>query len=122
MRYRVTNLTRNTVLADRAERADSFLRRFQGLMGVTALPLGEGLQIEPCTSIHTFFMRIPIDALFLDRQLRVVDVCHALPPWRTSRVYFGARSVLELPAGTAAASGTQPGDTLAFAPSDDPGR
>ncbi|MEW5738626.1 MAG: DUF192 domain-containing protein [Myxococcota bacterium] len=116
MRYRVTNLTRNTLLADRAARADSFLSRFKGLMGVAALPLGEGLQIEPCTSIHTFFMRIPIDALFLDKDLTVVDICHALPPWRVSRVYFGARSVLELPAGTAAASQTQPGDRLAMTP------
>lgn len=119
MRYRVTNLTRNTLLADRAARADTFLSRFKGLMGVTELPLGDGLQIEPCTSIHTFFMRIPIDALFLDKELKVVDICHAMPPWKVSRVYFGARSVLELPAGTAAASGTQAGDVLSFAPHDD---
>jgi uncharacterized membrane protein (UPF0127 family) len=119
MRYRVTNLTRNTVLADRAARADTFFSRFKGLMGVTELPLGDGLQIEPCRSIHTFFMRIPIDAVFLDESLKVVDVCHAMPPWKVSRVYFGARSVLELPAGTAAASGTQPGDALSFVPIDD---
>jgi hypothetical protein len=118
VRYRVTNLTRNTLLADQATRAVSFLSRFKGLMGVSELPLGHGLQIEPCTSIHTFFMRIPIDALFLDKDLTVVDICHALPPWRVSRVYFEARSVLELPAGTAAASQTQPGDRLAFAPVD----
>ncbi|MCC6337445.1 MAG: DUF192 domain-containing protein [Myxococcales bacterium] len=116
MRYRVINQTRNTLLADQAARADSFLSRFKGLMGVPELPMGHGLQIEPCNSIHTFFMRIPIDALFLDQQLQVVDICHALPPWRVSRVYFGARSVLELPAGTAAASQTQPGDRLSFAP------
>jgi uncharacterized membrane protein (UPF0127 family) len=116
MRYRVTNLTRNTLLADRAARADTFVSRFRGLMGRPELPLGDGLQIDPCTSIHTFFMKIPIDALFLDRSLQVVDVCHAMPPWRMSRVYFGAQSVLELPAGTAAASGTQVGDRLAFEP------
>lgn len=119
MRYRVTNLTRNTLLADQAGRADTFVSRFKGLMGRAELPLGDGLHIEPCTSIHTFFMRIPIDALFLDKELKVVDICHAMPPWRVSRVYFGARSVLELPAGTARASGTQPGDTLAFSPASD---
>lgn len=108
------NLTRKTLLADQAERADTFLTRFRGLMGVTSFPMGRGLHIEPCTSIHTFFMRLPIDALFLDSTLCVVDVCHALAPWRMSRVYFGARSVLELPAGTAAASGTLPGDHLEF--------
>jgi hypothetical protein len=115
MRYRVTNLTRNTLLADRVARADGFLGRLKGLMGVEDLPMGEGLHIEPCTSIHTFFMKIPIDALFLDEGLTVVDVCHAMPAWRMSRVYLRARSVLELPAGTAQASGTERGDVLAFA-------
>lgn len=117
MRYRVTNQTRKTLLADSAAEADSFLGRFKGLMGVTELPLGQGLHIRPCNSIHTFFMRIPIDAVFLDGAQQVVDVCHALPPWRVSRVYFGARSVLELPAGTAAAARTVAGDQLHFLPS-----
>lgn len=114
MRYRVMNLTRNTLLADGASRADSFVQRFKGLMGVTELPLGQGLHIAPCNSIHTFFMKIPIDALFLDAAGEVVDICHAMAPWRMSRVYFGAKSVLELPAGTAAASQTQAGDRLSF--------
>jgi hypothetical protein len=116
MRYRVTNLTRNTLLADRSSRADTFMTRLKGLMGVTDFPLGEGLLIEPCTSIHTFFMKLPIDALFLDKELQVVDICHSMQAWRMSKVYFGARSVLELPAGTALASQTEPGDRLQFAP------
>jgi uncharacterized membrane protein (UPF0127 family) len=114
MRYRVMNLTRNTLLADEAQRAESFMERFRGLMGVTDLPVGHGLHIAPCTSIHTFFMKIPIDALFLDASQQIVDICHAMTPWRVSRVYFGAKSVLELPAGTAAASKTEPGDRLTF--------
>ena len=116
MRYRVMNVTRNTLLADGAARADSFLSRFKGLMGVEQLPLGEGLHIAPCNSIHTFFMKIPIDAVFLDAQSQVVDICHAIAPWRVSKVYFGAKSVLELPAGTAAAAQTQAGDRLSFEP------
>lgn len=115
-RYRVTNQTRNTLLADAAGRADTFVSRFKGLMGVADLPLGRGLHIEPCTSIHTFFMKIPIDAVFLDASHQVVAVCHAMPPWRMSRVFFGARSVLELPAGTAAAAQTVAGDRLVFEP------
>lgn len=114
MRYRVMNLTRNTPLADQASRADSFFERFKGLMGVTELPEGHGLHIWPCNSIHTFFMKIPIDALFLDEGGQVVDICHAMPPWRLSRVYLKAQSVLELPAGTAKASQTKPGDRLSF--------
>jgi len=114
MRYRVMNLTRNTPLADQAARADSFLTRFKGLMGVAELPVGQALHIAPCNSIHTFFMKIPIDAVFLDASEQVVDICHAMPPWRMSKVYWGAKSVLELPAGTAAASQTQAGDRLSF--------
>lgn len=114
MRYRVTNLTRNTLLADHAGKADTFVSRFKGLMGVKELPMGHGLHIEPCNSIHTFFMKIPIDALFLDASGHVVEVCHAMPAWRMSRIYFAAKSVLELPAGTALASKTEAGDQLSF--------
>jgi uncharacterized membrane protein (UPF0127 family) len=117
MRYRVMNLTRNTPLAAQASRADTFGARFKGLMGVAELPLGYGLHIAPCNSIHTFFMKIPIDVVFLDAAGQVVEVCHAMPPWRMSKVFFGAKSVLELPAGTAAASGTERGDRLEFLPS-----
>jgi hypothetical protein len=117
MRYRVTNLTRNTLLADRAGRADTFARRLKGLMGITTFSVGDGLHIEPCTGIHTFFMRIPLDAIFLDASLEVIAVCHTLAPWRVSPVYLRARSVLELPAGTTRASSTQTGDRLCFEPS-----
>ena len=116
MRYRVTNQTRNTLLGDKVALADGFFTRFKGLMGVTQLPVGEGLHIVPCTSIHTFFMRIPIDVLFLDKELNVVDLRAAMPAWRMSRYYPSARSVLELPAGTAEAAQTRPGDRLVFAP------
>ncbi len=119
LRYRVTNLDRNTLLADRAARADSFVSRFKGLMGVRALPPGDGLHIAPCNSVHTFFMRIPIDVLFLDASQQIVAIAPALAPWRVSRVYFGAKSVLELPAGAAEATQTRAGDRLFFEPLDD---
>lgn len=76
--------------------------------------MGEGLHIVPCNSIHTFFMRIPIDVAFLDKDLRIVKVMPAMPPWRASSIYFSAKSVLELPAGVFAGSGTVEGDELAF--------
>jgi uncharacterized membrane protein (UPF0127 family) len=116
MRLRVNNETRDRLLADRAERATSFMDRFVGLMGRSSLALGEGLHLVPCNSIHTFFMRIPIDVAFLDPDGLIVKQFPALPPWRTTPVYFRARSVLELPAGTLRASGTQEGDRLAFEP------
>jgi uncharacterized protein len=114
MRLRVNNETRGRLLADRAERATSFMDRFVGLMGRRSLALGEGLHLVPCNSIHTFFMRIPIDVAFLDPDGVIVKQFPALPPWRTTSVYFRARSVLELPAGTLRASGTLEGDRLAF--------
>ncbi len=117
MLFRVTNVTRNQVLADRAERATSFARRFVGLMGRRDLPLGDGLHIVPCNSIHTFFMRIPIDVLFLDADDTVLRATTAMVPWRASTILWKCRSVLELPAGVLQGSGTEPGDQLSFAPS-----
>lgn len=111
------NRTRDTLLATKAEHARSFSARFVGLMGRRSLPFGEALWIDPCNSIHTFFMRIPIDVVFLDRELRVVRAIPAMVPWRASSIYRKARTVLELPAGTLAASGTSEGDQLDFQPS-----
>jgi uncharacterized protein len=112
--FRVTNETRGKILADRAEEATGFIDRFVGLMGRKRFELGEALHIAPCNSIHTFFMRLSIDAVFLDRDHKVVKVYGSMPPWRMSGLFFAARSVLELPAGTAAASGTSEGDQLVF--------
>lgn len=113
-RFVAKNATKGTLLADAAETADTFAARFKGLMGVSDFPFGRGLLIVPCTSIHTFFMKVAIDALFLDRSRAVVAVYHALAPWRMSRFHPGAHSVLELPAGTAVASQTETGDRLSF--------
>lgn len=112
--YQVRNATKDKVLALEVREARSFVARFKGLMGVPDLPLGHGLHIVPCNSIHTFFMRIAIDAIFLDRSHKVVKALPAMPPWRVSSVYFEAHSVLELPAGVIQASGTAPGDALEF--------
>ena len=122
MRWKVNNVTRGRLLADRAERALSFKDRFMGLMGRRSLTFGEGMHIAPCNSIHTFFMRIPIDVAFLDREGLIIKQIPAMPPWRVSSVYFKAHSVLELPAGTLAASETQEGDRLSFEPAAQAGQ
>ena len=114
MPFTVRNQTRDKLLAARATEATTFAARFMGLMGKKELPFGEALHIAPCNSIHTFFMKIPIDAVFLDKELKVVKVCSAMVPWRISNVYWAAHSVLELPAGTTSASGTREGDQLDF--------
>lgn len=94
-----------------SEVADRPLRRLRGLMGRRGLPAGEGLLVSPAPAIHTAFMRFPIDALFLDRDLRVLRVVEQLHPWRmASRRH--ARSVLELSAGECARRGIGVGDRL----------
>lgn len=75
---------------------------------------GCGIWISPCSGIHTFFMRFPIDAVFIDRGQRVVRVYERLRPWRLVLLVPGAHSVVELPAGTVAGIGLRPGGQLAF--------
>jgi uncharacterized protein len=115
-RYRVMNRTRGALLADRAELASGMLERMKGLLGRKELRFGEALHIVPCNSIHTFFMGFPIDALFLDRDGRIVKLLPGVAPWRTSGIYLRAHSCLELPAGTVAGSGTLQGDEVVFEP------
>ena len=87
------------------------LSRMKGLLGRRQLSPGEGLLLQPAWSIHTFFMRFPIDAVFLDREQRVVKVAAGLPPWRTAAA-GRARAVLELAAGEAERVGLAPGARL----------
>ncbi|NWF78537.1 MAG: DUF192 domain-containing protein [Chloroflexi bacterium] len=112
MVLQVLNTTRGSVLAARCGEARSFLARGRGLMGRPALAAGEGLLIEPCSSVHSFFMRFPIDVVFADRQHRVVGLTEAMAPNRPYAGAWGARYVVELPAGTIAATGTRLGDVL----------
>ena len=107
------NNTRNTVLAQAADLADSGAKRRTGLLKHERLAPGEGLWIVPCEAVHTFFMKFPIDLVYLDKQRRVRKVRHAVPAWRMSGC-LAAHSVLELPAGTVAESGTAVGDILAM--------
>jgi hypothetical protein len=113
MALRILNKTRSTVLATRAEVAGESGSRRRGLLGRTGLAEGEGLWIVPCEAVHCFFMKFTIDVVFLDRKRRVVKVRPSLKPWRIAGC-LRAHSVLELPEGVIAASGTQPGDELVF--------
>jgi uncharacterized membrane protein (UPF0127 family) len=110
---RVRNLTRETVLATAADVADTSAKRRTGLLKHQRLEPGEGLWISPCESVHTFFMKFAIDLVYLDKQKKVRKVRHSVPPWRLSAC-LAAHSVLELPAGSVAPTGTARGDQLAF--------
>ena len=85
-----------TVLGVEAEVAESAFERMRGLIGRDRLERGRGMLITKCNCIHTFFMRFPIDATFLDGQGRIVKTVKGIRPWRPW-VWGGwrARSVLE---------------------------
>jgi uncharacterized membrane protein (UPF0127 family) len=104
------------VLAERIEVASTPWARARGLLGRTGLEPSSGILIDPCRSIHMFFMRFPIDAVFLDRAGRVVKVLPHLRPWRVSPIVFSACQVLELPAGAAQRAGLQKGAVIRFSP------
>ncbi len=126
------NVTREVRLTEYGRVADSFSTRLVGLLRDRSLVLGDGLWIKPCNSIHSIGMRFIFDAIFLDRDLRVVHLMREMKPWRISKIVFSASSVLELPAGvitqTATALGDQfemrrklpPDFTLASAKNDSP--
>ena len=113
IRLRVVNLTRNTELASSMEVANSGSKRNKGLLGRESLSPGEGLWIIPCEAVHTFWMRFPIDLVYLDGKKQIAKLTHEVPPWRLSAC-FEAHSVLELPAGTIRNTQTQAGDALEF--------
>ena len=113
MKIRVRNKERGTVLAEGADVAEDSKTRRTGLLKHERLEPGQGLWIVPCESVHSFWMKFAIDVLYLDRQKKVKKVRANMVPWRVS-VCLMAHSVLELPAGTAAATGTRRGDILEF--------
>jgi uncharacterized protein len=102
------------VVVERCWVADKPWSRMRGLLGRSELPMGEGLLLKPCGSVHMFFMRFAIDVVFLDRELAVVGVVPVLRPWRTAG-RRGAKAALELPAGEAARRGIEPGERLRLA-------
>lgn len=106
------------VVCERCVVADRALVRMKGLLGKAELPSGDGILLRPAGSIHTHFMRFPIDVVFLDRESRVIDLRVGLRPWSMAR-RRGARSVLELRAGEAERRGILVGDVLRVGPGQD---
>jgi uncharacterized membrane protein (UPF0127 family) len=109
---RIDNRTRGVPLADRARLANNPYTRLVGLLPRRHLEPGEGLALLPGSAIHTFFMRMAIDVIFVDREGLVLKTAVNVRPWRMVNAPRKTRYTLELPVGVIEQSSTFAGDTL----------
>src|SRR3569832_1195442 len=96
---RIENETKGTRLGDTIKIADSSLRRIVGLLGTPHLEPHSGLLIFPTQGVHTFFMKYPIDLVFINKRRQVIGTRIGLKPYRLSLIMWSAECVLELPEG-----------------------
>ncbi|MFC1755250.1 DUF192 domain-containing protein [Thermoproteota archaeon] len=96
---RIVNKTKSSVLAEKAEIANTPLSRMKGLLGRDKIDLGEGLVIVPCSAIHTFFMKFSIDVAFIDVNNKVVALSRDLTPGKLFSGGRESKKVIELPVG-----------------------
>lgn len=109
---KIFNQSKNVLIADQAALADTFWTRMKGLLGRPKLSAGEALIITRCQSIHMFFMRFAIDAIFVDKNNCVVGLLEGIKPFRLSPIFRRASYVIELRSGTIVATKTAVGDQL----------
>jgi uncharacterized protein len=113
---KVVNLSNGAEIANEITKAHHFFSRLKGLMFSKSLPEGHGLHIQPCRSIHTFFMNYPIDVLYLNKDFEIVGLDENLQPAKMGQVYKNGYSVLELTSGTIQKSGTKVGNKIKILP------
>jgi uncharacterized protein len=109
----VKNVTKNVVLGEAIEVADTSAKRRTGLLKHQELAPGHGLWIVPCEAIHTFGMNFPIDVVFLSKSRKVLKIRSDMRKRRIA-LCLRAHSVLELPAGVLRQTGTEEGNQLEF--------
>jgi uncharacterized membrane protein (UPF0127 family) len=107
----VTRVEDGAVVCEECVVADGMFTRMRGLLGRGSLASTEGILLRPASSVHTAFMRFPIDVVFVDRELVVLKVVPELPAWRAAACR-GAKATFELAAGEAARRGLAPGTGL----------
>jgi uncharacterized membrane protein (UPF0127 family) len=109
-------LPNRDVLLDHLDVASGFSARARGLMGRAPLPAGHGLYLPRCRCVHTFFMRFPLDLVFITREHEVVRVERTVKPWRICGAGPRAFGVIEVASGWLPDGQPAPGDVLSFIP------
>jgi uncharacterized protein len=117
---RVVNESRQKVLGGRIRVAHTLGSRMRGFILSTPPAAGEGLFLAPCRGVHTYWMRFPLDVLFLDEHGGVIAAHAGLAPGRRTPIYRTARFALELPEGAIQSTDTAVGDRLSWRPAGSP--
>jgi uncharacterized protein len=107
-------LDTNEVIVTDLHHANTFWKRFKGLMGTKILPEQSGLYINPCSQIHTCFMQYSIDLIYLDQSNAVVGIEENLAPWKIGKRFDNVKSVIELPANTIQQTSLKVGQKIAL--------
>ncbi len=102
------------VLAGELKVAHHFLKRLKGLMFTKKFPECGGLIIEPCSGVHTFFMRYSLDVILLDKESHVLYKAIGMPPNKMTPYFRQSHFAVELPGGTLLQQDISPGDELLF--------
>ena len=112
--YKIINTRTGAIIAEKAKITQNFKERSIGLLNRKSLEPGEALLIKPCNSIHTFFMRFPIDVAFLNKEGNVVGIVKNMAAWRLASCIFKGYMTLELPVGSIDIQGIKIGDSIRF--------
>jgi len=110
----IINKTNKTILAENVIIANTPFKRMKGLLGKKEFIKGHALILDPCNSIHTFFMVFPIDVLFVDKNNRVVKTISSIKPFCLTPIYFRSKLAIELPEGTIISTATQEGNMISL--------
>jgi len=114
--FRIQKKEDSKILAKKARLANGFFSRLKGLLGTKELPKDEGVILDPCKSVHTFFMHYDLDVIFIDKNNMIIGCEASLKPNRFSSYYGTARKAIELPAGTIEERELRLGQKLEFQP------
>jgi uncharacterized membrane protein (UPF0127 family) len=106
------NVNKENIVLENLKLANGFFEKFKGLMGRKRLNKSEGLMILSCNSIHTCFMKFPIDVLFLNMDHEVIAMRKEVKPWRMVNFVKKAYITVEMPEGTIEHKNVEVGDLL----------